>query len=133
MKKFLLGSAAALLSATLFAQPQHRPDGPPKPPPVATQWKNDSIKLQLYVVLATGQMADVKTAFVSFYKDMDALLQQAGGSRPEREEMEKVSTKRKAALKAILTSQQLDRFDAFEKEFIPPPHPPKPNNSEEKV
>ena len=139
MKKLLLGSAAMLLTATLFAQPEQHPDGPPKPPPIAERWRHDSTKLQLYVVLNTGQMSNVKAAFLSFYNDMDAVMQQNKKNPPKapaREDVEKIRAKRNSALKTIFTAQQYDRFQTFEREFMPPPHhpkPPKPNDATEKV
>lgn len=134
MKKLLLGSAAMLLTATLFAQPEQPFDGPPKPPPVTERWKYDSTKLQLYVVLNNAQMSNVKSTFFSFYNEMDALMQQnkkAPPASPAREEIEKIRTKRNAALKAILDGQQFMRFDVFEKEFMPPPHPHNPPKEKE--
>lgn len=124
-----------LLTTLLFAQPHSRPDGPPKPPPVAERWKHDSTRLQLYVVLLPGQTTGVKTTFVAFYNDADALMQQhqdGSPTPPPKEEMEKIRTKRTAALKAIFDTQQFTRFETFEKEFMPP-RPPKPQDANEKL
>lgn len=138
MKKSLFSSAAVLLTATLFAQPQPRPDGPPKPPPLAERWKHDSTRLQLYVVLSPGQIAGIKTAFFSFYNDADALMQQHRDNSPTpppKEEVEKMRTKWVAALKAIFDAQQFTRFQTFEKEFMPPhpPEPPTPQDANERL
>ena len=137
MKKLLFSSVAVLLTATVFAQPQPHSYEPPKPPSVAERWKHDSIKLQLYVVLPASQINGVKTAFLSFYSEMDALMQASKTTLPTppaREEVEKVRSKRDLTLKAILNAQQFDRFETFEKEFMPPPpHPPRPQEIPEKV
>lgn len=141
MKKLLFSSAVLLLTAPVFAQPDPHPDGPPKPPPVAERWRHDSTKLQLYVVLTQEEMAGAKAAFLSFYTDADALLQGAKNgppAPPAREDMERLRTKRNAALKTIFNAQQFDRFETFEREFMPPPppsplHPPKPTGAAEKV
>ena len=132
MKRIIFSSLATLLTATLFAQPPH-PDGPPKPPPVAERCKHDSTKLQLYVVLSSPQISNVKTAFFSFYNEMDALMQ-APKTAPAKEGVEKIRSKRDLTLKAIFNAQQFDRFETFEKDFMPPPpHPPKPQEPVEKV
>ncbi len=132
MKKILFSSLAALLTIALFAQPPH-PDGPPKPPPIAERWKHDSVKLQLYVVLSSSQISNVKTAFVSFYNEMDALMQ-VSKMLPAREDVEKVRSKRDGDLKLIFNAQQFDRFETFEKEFMPPPpHSPMSREPAEKV
>ena len=141
MKKLLPGSVAMLLTMTLFAQPEKQPDGPPKPPPIAERWRHDSTKLQLYVVLNSGEMAGAKASFLSFYNDMDALMQPTNSkppAPPARADVERIHTKRNNALKAIFSAQQFERFETFEREFMPPPpphpfNPPKPGDAAEKV
>jgi hypothetical protein len=135
MKKLVFSSLFLLLAGSLFAQPQHR-EGPPKPPPIAERWKHDSTKLQLYVGLNPGQISSTKNVFVNFYKDMDALMQNRKDGPPKKEDMDKVVNKRKEALKAIFSAQQLGRLETFRREFMPPPprkHKPKDGVSPEKV
>src|SRR5947209_8624719 len=122
MKKVFLGSALLLLTATLFAQPGHN-DGPPKPPPVAERWKRDSIKLQLYVALQLTQISPVKNVFYISYQNMDALVEKSKGTPPAKEEMEKLHNGRNNALKTIFNAGQFDRYETFEREFMPPPPP----------
>lgn len=126
MKKIIFSSIAILLTVTLFAQPEHNHDGPPKPPPVAERWKRDSIKLQLYVTLSSSQINNVKATFVSFYNDMEAMMEKGKTAPPPKGQMESVHYKRNDALKSIFNSGQWDRFETFEREFMPPPpqHPP---------
>ena len=132
MKKVLFGSVAMLLTVSVFAQPGQHPDGPPPPPPVAERWRHDSTKLQLYVVLSANEINGTKAAFLSFYNDMDGLRQQ---NKPApREELEKTRAKRNNALKEIFNPQQFDRFETFEREFMPLPPPPKgPQGPKENV
>lgn len=134
MKKILSTGIAVFLTATVVAQPGRRLDGPPQPPPLTDRWAHDSTRLQLYVVLNGDQIGRVKTAFVSFYNDVDALMQQNKTVPPPKQAVEKILTKRNAALKTIFTAQQFDRFQTFEKEFMPPPprphKPPKPDANE---
>lgn len=119
MKKMILGSALMLLTVILFAQPQH--DGPPKPPPVAERWTHDSTRLQLYVVLSSSQIGNVKAVFISFYNSMDALMQNAAGSPPAREEVEKINKAKDEALQQIFTPEQKMKYHTFRRELMPPP------------
>ena len=129
MKKMLFSSIALLLMVNLFAQ---RPEeGPQKQPPTIEQrWKRDSVKLQTHLSLSAAQTGKLKNAFVSFYKDLDALAAKDRTMPPPREEVEKIRENRKKTLKNILTSEQFTRFETFEKEFMPPPpgkrNPPPP-------
>ena len=72
MKKMLFSSIALLLMVNLFAQ---RPEeSPQKQPPIIEQrWKRDSVKLQTHLSLSAMQTGKLKNAFVSFYKEFDAL------------------------------------------------------------
>jgi hypothetical protein len=124
MKKIIFSSMVMLLTLSLFAQPNQKQDGPPKPPPIAERWKRDSIKLQLYVNISPEQVANVKNAFVSFYNSMDAMAPKEPGNPPGKEDMDKIIKTRKDALKTILNEKQFARFETFEKEFMPPHHPP---------
>ena len=117
---------ALLLTAMLYAQPKQSGDGPPKPPPVAERWKHDSTKLQLYINMQPPQISGVKNVFTTFYKEMDALREGSKGGPPKKEEMDKIRDKRKTALKTVLNDHQMQRFQTFEKQFMPPHHPPGP-------
>jgi Holliday junction resolvase RusA-like endonuclease len=127
MKKIILSSIIMLLTANLFAQPGQKPDGPPKPPPISERWKRDSIKLQLYVNMNADQIAGVKNIFITFYNSLDALVSKQSDAPAEREDIGNIIKTRKDGLKTVLNEKQFDRFEAFEREFMPPP-PPKPGN-----
>ena len=124
MKKLVFSSIVLLLTVNLFAQPGQKQDGPPKPPPISERWKRDSIKLQLYVGLNPDQVTNVKNAFVSFYSALDAKAPKEGTKPPNREEMHNLVKTRNDALKNSLNQKQFERFETFEKEFMPPHHPP---------
>jgi hypothetical protein len=124
MKKIIFGSMLMLLTVSLFAQPNPKQDGPPKPPPIEERWKRDSIKLQLYVNINHEQMANVKNTFISFYNSMDAVAPKEPGNPPNKEDMDKIVKSRNESLKNVVNEKQFDRFKTFEKEFMPPHHPP---------
>jgi hypothetical protein len=123
MKQIIFSSVLMLLTVHLFAQPLQKQEGPPKPPPVAERWKRDSIKLQLYVNIRQDQVAGVKNAFLSFYKGMDESAPKEKMNPPKKEEMDHLITTRIEALKKVLDEKQFDRFETFQREFMPP-HPP---------
>lgn len=125
MKLIIFGSILMLLTVHLFAQSSQNQDGPPKPPPVSERWKRDSIKLQLYVNIREDQMAGTKNAFLSFYKGLDEWAPKEKMSPQKKKEMHSLSKARNEALKKILDEKQFDRFETFEREFMPS-HPPMP-------
>ena len=122
MKRTILSSITLLLTAMLVAQPG--PNGPPKPPPLAERWKRDSIKLNLYIGPPATQMAAIKNVFFLFYTELDALAEKNKTAPPAREAIDKIRDNRKNALQGILTAAAFDRFETFEREFMPSPPPP---------
>lgn len=117
----IFSSIFLLLAVKLFAQPNQH--GPREGPTVADRWKRDSIKLQLYVNLSPPQAATVKPVFLSFYNSLDAHAEHTKTTPPPRVEIEKAIKERMNALKKILDTVQMDRFETFEREFMPPPPP----------
>jgi hypothetical protein len=100
---------------TASSQPPHHP------PPISERWKHDSLRLVRLVSLQPSQILKVRTLFLQFHTSMDQLKEKNKGARPAREEVEKVAAIRNEKLKAILTSQQYQKFEAAQKEFLPPP------------
>lgn len=127
MKKIILFIALVLVATFSFAQNQQ----PHKPPPMADRWKHDSTTLVSSINLSADQLKKTKSAFYSFYKEMDALKEKNKGTRPPREEVEKLVTKRDDAVKAVLNKDQATKYEAMKKQFMPPPPPP-PGNSQQK-
>ena len=122
MKKIIFGSMLMLLTGNLFAQSMKQ-DDLRKPPAIPEQWKRDSIKLQLYVNINSDQMTAVKNAFISFYNSLDAVIPKEPGTHPKREDIDLLVKTRNDALKKILNEKQFDRFETFDREFLPPPPP----------
>ncbi len=123
MKKTILSSLSLLLTTMLVAQPS--PGAPLKPPPPLTErWKKDSIKLNLYVVPLASQMANIHNIFYLFYNELDALVENNKTAPPAKEAIDKIIDARKNALRGVLAAPAFDRFETFEREFMPPPPPP---------
>lgn len=55
---------------------------------------------------------------------MDAIAPKEPGTPPKKEDMDKIVKGRNESLKKVLNEKQFARFEAFEKEFMPPYYPP---------
>lgn len=131
MKKLILGSTMLLLTATLFAQsapPQRQ--GHPKPPSVEDRWKGLSERFQYAFHPSTDQEAKLKTVFMEFFKEMDALHEKSQGKRPERTEVDAIVKKRNDAVYKILNKDQGEHFYLLQRELMAPPPPPPPASPE---
>src|SRR5262245_43975574 len=118
----ILVTAMALASAAAFADP---PPGPPpgmRGPPIERLTKD--------LGLNESQQAEVKRIFEAQRARMDADRAQfeASGTRPSREEMrakhEQADAEIRQQLAAVLTPEQLAKFDEIRKRQRPPGPPP---------
>lgn len=127
MKKIFVAVTALLLMNVSFSQP---PQGPPKPPPPEDRWQHDSKKINDAVGLSQVQLDKLKTVFLDFYKDMDALREKMEPPKPPKEDMDKIMNKRNDQLKKILSANQMTKFSEVDKTLGPPkregdhPRPP---------
>ena len=117
MKHLVIATVALLTSTFSFPQKQ---DGPPKPPPPEKRWEKDSEKIKKAVTLSADELNKMKDAFMSFYKDMDALHEKSKGERPTKEEVDKIAGRRNEAIKKFLNKEKYDKFMKVEKELGPP-------------
>lgn len=115
--------AALILLFTSTASPQE-PGQPGKPPPPEKRWERDSEKIKKAVTLTADELLKVKTVFMRFYKDMDALMEKNKGQMPAKEDVDKMIGKRNDAVKKVLAKDKYDKFMKMEKE-LGPPRPPK--------
>jgi Spy/CpxP family protein refolding chaperone len=118
MKKMIMAGIAILVTAITFAQPEK--DGPSKPPPLEKRWEKDSGKIKSAVSLTADEQAKMKTAFMAFYTEMDALREKNKAQRPAREEVERVAQKRNDAIKKFLSKDKFEKFMGVEKQLGPP-------------
>jgi predicted nucleic acid-binding Zn-ribbon protein len=117
MKHLMIASLALLMTSFAFPQQQ---DGPPKPPPPEKRWEKDSEKIKKAVTLTTDELTKMKDAFMTFYKEMDALHEKNKGQRPAKEDVEKIRNKRNDGIKKFLAKDKYDKFMKLEKELGPP-------------
>ncbi len=117
MKHLMIAVVALLSSAFAFPQQQERP---PKPPPLEKRWEKDSEKIKKVVTLTSDELTKMKAAFMTFYKEMDALHDKNKGQRPAKAEVEKVAGKRNEVIKRFLAKEKFDKFMKVEKELGPP-------------
>jgi hypothetical protein len=118
MKQLVIAGLALLLTSASF--PQGTKEGPPKPPPPEKRWEKDSEKISKTVRLTADELAKMKTAFMAFYSEMDALHEKNKGQRPAKEELNKIAAKRKASVKKFLSKEKYEKFLEVEKELGPP-------------
>lgn len=117
--KYLLMAVLVLLSVS-STRAQDQQQGPPKPPPPEKRWEKDSEKIRKAVTLTADELSKMKTAFMGFYKDMDALMEKNMGQRPAKEEVEKLIGKRNTAIQQFLSKDKFEEFRKVEKELGPP-------------
>lgn len=117
MKKIFVAVTALLTINLNFAQP---PQGPQKPPPPEDRWQHDSKKINDALGLSQAQLDKLKTVFLDFYKDMDALREKMQPPKPPKEDIDKIVSKRDEQLKKILSGNQLSKFSEVEKTLGPP-------------
>ena len=116
MKKIIIAIAAFFAIATTNAQP---PRGM-KPPPPEQRWERDSKIIAANTQFPPALVAKMKTSFYSFYKDMDALHEKYKDTRPPKEEMDKVMTKRNSDVKKLLSPAELQKFEQMQQKLLPP-------------
>jgi len=68
-------------------------------------------------------MAGIQRIFYLFYNELDALADNNKTAPPAKETIDKIRAGRKNALQGILTAPAFNRFETFEREFMPPPPP----------
>lgn len=117
MKHLMIAFLSILMAS--FVLPQ-QPAGPPKPPPPEKRWEKDSEKIKKTVTLTTDELAKIKDAFMTFYKEMDALHEKNKGERPAKEDVEKIRNKRNDMVKKFLAKDKYNQFMKAEKELGPP-------------
>ena len=122
MKRPTLSIAALVaVSAIAFAdQPPGLPaGGPPRGPPIE--------RIAQDLGLDAAQTAEVKRILEAQHAKMDSERQQleAGGTRPSREQMqakhEQMDAELHQQLSAVLTAEQLTKFEEMHKHRGPPP------------
>jgi len=128
MKQMMIAVLTLLFVGAGMAQDQRQ--GPPKPPPHDKRWEKDSEKIKKAVTLSADEFTKMKATFMTFYKDMDALLEKSKGQRPKKEDVDKVLSKRNEAIKKFLAKDKYDKFLKIEKELGPPKGPPKEGRPE---
>ncbi len=126
----LLIAALAAASVAAFAdQPAGPPPGgAPRGPPIE--------RIAQDLNLDAAQAAEVKRILESQHAKMDAERQQfeASGTRPSREEMhakhEQMDAELHQQLSAVLTAEQLTKFEQMRKRREPPGPPPGDRSSD---
>lgn len=113
MKKIMF-AFVILVSVIGSAQPQ-------KPPPAEERWRHDSKIIKEKTSFDETTIAKMKTSFMTFYKNMDEMMEKSKGERPKKEDVEPIIKKRNDALKAVLKDSQFQSFIKIEKELGPRP------------
>lgn len=116
--KLMIAAIALLFTSASFSQEQRQ--GPPKPPPPEKRWEKDSEKIKKAITLTADELSKMKTAFMNFYKEMDALHEKNKTQRPAKEEVDKIANKRNDAIRQFLSKDKFDRFIKVAKELGPP-------------
>ena len=119
MKKLLFCCMLLFATTFIFSQEEHQP--PPGPPPLADRWKHDSTTIAASISLSADQSKKTKACFFNFYRDMDALREKYKGTRPAKEEVEKLVQKRDEAVKTTLNREQAEKYKSIKKQLMPPP------------
>jgi hypothetical protein len=115
MKKAMFVSIVMLTAIIGFAQ------GPQKPPPPEDRWKHDSKIIAEKASLDAASLEKMKPSFMTFYKNMDAVIEKNKGERPKKEDVEPVIKKRNEAIKKVLKDAQFQSFIKMERELGPRP------------
>jgi hypothetical protein len=117
----MAASMLVLASFIAKAQPNEK-QGPPKPPPAEERWKRDVGIIKKHVTaVSEKQEAELKTEFLNFYKQMDAIHEKNKGQRPPKEEMDKIKSSRDEQLKKSLSAAQMEQFKKADEELRPKP------------
>lgn len=120
--KMIIAALALIVTSAVF--PHDQKQGPGKPPPPGKRWEKDSGKIKKTVTLTDDELSKLRTVFIDFYKEMDALHEKNKGKRPAKEEVDKIIKKRNDAVKKVLAKEKYDQYMKMEKE-LGPPKPPK--------
>lgn len=122
--KIIIAAIAMLFTSAIF--PQDQKQGPGKPPPPEKRWEKDSEKIKKAITLTDDELLKIKTAFMSFYKEMDSLHEKNKGQRPVKEEVDKLIKKRNDAVKKSLSQDKFNKYMEAEKELGPLKHEQQP-------
>ena len=116
-KEFKLSSLTSLflvlgliLSLNVQAQ-QGRQQGPPQLP------NNEQIEKMVDELAETLSLTDEQKEKVSekYFKHFEEVKEKTEGSRPKREEMEVLKSDFEEDVKSVLTEEQKEKFDAYQK------------------
>lgn len=116
--KNILFLVLTLMTSSLFAQP---PGGGNRPSmPSAEERINQLVeKLDKAVSLSDNQKESSKTVFASYFEAMQEKMKP--GTRPSKEYMEEANSATLTELKALLTADQIKKFEKIESEFFQAP------------
>ena len=110
----LLVLLALFFSTAVFAQPAWGKQGPP-PLPNDEQIEEMLTDLKEELSLSEVQTTQVSELYFAHFEEVKELTQNSNGKRgAQREEMEELKAGLEENVKALLTTEQQEQFDAFQ-------------------
>ncbi len=123
MKKQIILAVMILMSVSAFAQD---PPHPPHPPRPEDRMKHSKEMLQQELKLNPTQMQKVEAAFAAFFEGADKIRKDNPPPPPPpmdpkvKASLEKLEKERDAAIKAVLTPEQYEKYKKATERMRPP-------------